>query len=181
MLQFTLRLEEGNYAAKPRPLVARIMKLISVLCCRLENHAFPKPIIALVSCRLGNHAFRKPITIVVSFWRTNQRTTTNSVLIWWYGNEFLGSSDQRPVSRLLFWFSGIFSQRASGARVVAISVPFQLSQSSVTVFPAWSDNQYRHLKTDYSEFPANGGLFRDISNTQQQFWVTCMHVADSHV
>ena len=73
------RLEEGNYAAKPRPtrreaprgkkqpLVARILNLISVLCCRLGNQAFPKPIVVVVLCRLGNHVFRKPITVVVSF------------------------------------------------------------------------------------------------------------------
>ena len=48
------------------PVVARIMNLVSVLCCRMGNHAFPKPIAVLVLCRLGNHAFRKPITIFVS-------------------------------------------------------------------------------------------------------------------
>ena len=106
-------LEEWNKAAKARPrvakrreekwpLVPRLLNLISVLCCRLGNHAFPKPIRVVVSRRLGNHAFRKPITVVGLF-----RTRTNSALVWWYGNEFLGSCDQTSVSRLLFWFSGI--------------------------------------------------------------------------
>ena len=48
-------------------MVAQILTLISVLCCRLGNHAFPKPIGVVVSYRLGNHAFRKPIRVVVSY------------------------------------------------------------------------------------------------------------------
>ena len=72
---YFFRLEEVNYAATRREALRgeKITsghtndKLISVLCCRLGNHAFPKPIVVLVSCRLGNYAFRKPITIVVSF------------------------------------------------------------------------------------------------------------------
>ena len=80
----------------------------AVLCCRLGNHAFPKPIRVVVSCRLGNHAaFREPIIVVVSF-----ETRTNSV-----PNEFLASCDQRPSLAFYFGFQGVFFQRASGARV----------------------------------------------------------------
>ena len=41
-------------------------------------------------------------------WRTNQLTRANSVPTWWHGNKFLGSCNQRHISRLLFWFLGIF-------------------------------------------------------------------------
>ena len=55
------RLQEENYAEKPSatrrealrgkklPLLAEILNLISVLCCHLGNHAFPKPIRVIVS------------------------------------------------------------------------------------------------------------------------------------
>ena len=94
------------------------MNLISVLCCRLGNYAFPKPIKVVVSCRLGNRDFRKPIT-VVSF---EELINELGQILFQFDDMEMNFSLLRPEALLapsmLRVFRDIrFSQRASGARL----------------------------------------------------------------
>ena len=96
-----------------------MLNLISVLCCRLGNHAFPRPIRVVVSCRLAKHGFCKPITVVVLF---DEPINELGQILSQFDNmemNFSAPETRGPSLAFYFGFQGyLYFQRASGARVV---------------------------------------------------------------
>ena len=101
-----------------------------MLCRRLGNHAFPKPIRVVFSCGLGNHALHKPITVVVSF--IEPINELGDILSQFDDMETNFSAPGTRGLSLAFYFGSqayLLFQWASGARVLARLEDFLTSGS----------------------------------------------------